>query len=112
MLATETYEDSLDDFKEAREKHPVGGALRKSSRGEEKKTPALPNLSINLVMSDHKQARVWMPPSSFLGESRADAAWHGTVAGFGEVSRSVRAYGEDLALRYVFQESWRRHFSQ
>lgn len=111
LLARETYEDFLSDFKEARKEHPVGGAQRKT-RGKQKPTPALPKLPANLEMVDQKQARVWMPPGSCLWKSRSDAACHGKVPGFGKVSRSVRAYGEDLALRYVFQESWRRHLSQ
>ena len=110
MAARETTNDFLQEYKEARKKHPAIAKSKSRSKAQAKQTTN--QLPANCEMMDQAMAKPFMPEGSALWKSRSDACWHGKVLGFGEVSRSVRAYGEDRALRLVLRECWRRHLDK
>ncbi|CAK0821011.1 unnamed protein product [Prorocentrum cordatum] len=85
------------------------GKGRGRGRGAGRGGPAPPPRSLDreaLAMMEQSEAKVFMPPNSFLWKSRADATWHGRFSDFPTHNRSTSLWGED-ALWIVISLCWR-----
>ena len=103
------YDDFVEQYKELKARAAPKAKAASKGGGAGKDKVVVRKLPHDLSHISQKDAKLLMPPQSYIWKSRSDGCWHSKVPPFGEVSRSWRRYGEHQSCLLVLREAWKLH---